>query len=185
MAASTKLHGPAADARLDTLGSSPPARSPRHASTEAVAPAPTPGADKSARCLLVRDGRVLLVTHSNCSLPNRGKWALPGGRLEHGESPRRTLRRELHEELDLQIEELREIGRYVSRARWHRVYWAECAVGPASWDPAEIDEVRWFAPEDLVGLEAEDRLHYGFEAEVVADWRRMKVAEEASPSSKF
>ena len=136
--------------------------------------------DKTARCLLVRDGRVLLVTHSNCSLPNRGKWALPGGRLEVGESPRRTLRRELREELELEIETLHEIGRYVSRERWHRVYWAECGAGPDRWDPAEIEDVRWFAPEDVARLDADGCLHYGFEAEVVADWRRVPAVDRSS-----
>lgn len=36
--------------------------------------------------------------------PYRGKWDLPGGRIEFGESPRETLERELMEETGLKVE---------------------------------------------------------------------------------
>ena len=153
----------------------------RSGEAQQSSPVPEDDHDKSSRCLLVRAGRVLLVTHSNCSAPNRGKWALPGGRLEDGESPRRTLRRELLEELDLEIEVLHEVGRYISRQRWHRVYWADCAQGPERWDPSEIDEARWFDPPDVVALESAGQLHYGFEAAVVNDWIE-SVRHRKSPS---
>lgn len=139
------------------------------------------GPDKTARCLLVRDGKVLLVTHSNCSPPNRGKWALPGGRLERGESPRLTLRRELREELHLEIEALHEVGRYGARERWHRVYWATCEAGPDRWDPHEIDEVRWFHPCDVLALRENSMLHLGFEADAVADWQVMVETSQRVP----
>ena len=38
------------------------------------------------------------------------KWALPGGRIEMGESPEETVLRELEEEVGLKLDEDRVIG---------------------------------------------------------------------------
>jgi 8-oxo-dGTP diphosphatase len=59
-------------------------------------------------CLLValvlveRDGKFLLTRES--AAPFRGKWSLPGGRLNPGESIRRTAERELREETGILAE---------------------------------------------------------------------------------
>jgi len=52
---------------------------------------------------LVRDGRVLLVHRSPSKRAYPGVWDLPGGLTEVGESELGALRRELHEELGVQI----------------------------------------------------------------------------------
>ncbi len=46
--------------------------------------------------VLVRDGRVLLVRRA--SPPNQGMWAIPGGRVELGETLQQAAERELREE---------------------------------------------------------------------------------------
>lgn len=57
------------------------------------------------RCVgaVVRDcaGRLLLVQRAN--EPGRGRWSLPGGRVEPGESDPRALARELLEETGLTV----------------------------------------------------------------------------------
>ncbi|HEU5469634.1 MAG TPA: NUDIX domain-containing protein [Actinophytocola sp.] len=57
------------------------------------------------RCVgaIVRDsaGRLLLVQRDND--PGRGKWSLPGGRVETGESDSTALARELLEETGLSV----------------------------------------------------------------------------------
>ena len=49
-------------------------------------------------------GPAVLLTRRTASLRSHaGQWALPGGRLDEGETPVDTARRELHEELDLHL----------------------------------------------------------------------------------
>jgi len=61
------------------------------------------GADVQAAVLgaVVRDGRVLLVRRRH--EPDKGKWGLPGGRIELGELMGAAVERELHEETGLSV----------------------------------------------------------------------------------
>jgi ADP-ribose pyrophosphatase YjhB (NUDIX family) len=49
--------------------------------------------DAAGRLLLVRRGRE----------PHRGRWSLPGGRVEAGESPEQAVEREVREETGLSV----------------------------------------------------------------------------------
>ena len=49
------------------------------------------------------DGRILLARASS-SLTLRGRWFLPGGGVDHGESPEESLVREIEEESGLTVE---------------------------------------------------------------------------------
>ena len=55
---------------------------------------------------IVRDGRVLLGRRLKRD-PNRGKWATFGGIANEGETPREALRRELREELGIEVSDPR------------------------------------------------------------------------------
>lgn len=46
-----------------------------------------------------QQGRLLLVLRAN--EPGQGKWSLPGGRVEQGETDHAAVRREVHEETGL------------------------------------------------------------------------------------
>jgi 8-oxo-dGTP diphosphatase len=59
---------------------------------------------EAARAVILDpDGRILLVRFE---FPDRSVWACPGGGLEPGESHEAALRRELREEVGLELEEL-------------------------------------------------------------------------------
>jgi len=52
--------------------------------------------------VIVEDGRILLVKRA--AEPSKGKWSVPGGSVEWGESLVDALKREVHEETGLEIE---------------------------------------------------------------------------------
>lgn len=57
-----------------------------------------------AAAFLIKEGRGLLCRRADGSF--RGRWELPGGKIEPGESPLEACRRELYEELNLRPEQL-------------------------------------------------------------------------------
>jgi ADP-ribose pyrophosphatase YjhB (NUDIX family) len=57
--------------------------------------------DAHGRLLLIRRGRD----------PHRGRWSLPGGRIEAGESPEQAVERELREETGLAVRAGAPVGR--------------------------------------------------------------------------
>lgn len=71
----------------------------------------TDGPEGSAVLLVARDGRVLLQQRDDHHPPaGYGRWAIPGGRREGGESPRETALREFEEETGIRLERLRSFG---------------------------------------------------------------------------
>ncbi|MPZ67560.1 MAG: NUDIX domain-containing protein [Pseudonocardiaceae bacterium] len=68
--------------------------------------------DRSIRCVgaVVHDaaGRLLLVRRAN--EPGRGRWSLPGGRVERGESDEQAVARELAEETGITVSVGRHVG---------------------------------------------------------------------------
>jgi 8-oxo-dGTP diphosphatase len=53
---------------------------------------------------VIRKNGKILITRRPDGKPQGGLWEFPGGKLHDGESPQEALRRELVEELDLEIE---------------------------------------------------------------------------------
>ncbi|MEX0913931.1 MAG: NUDIX domain-containing protein [Demequina sp.] len=114
--------------------------------------------------------RWLLSARRSAPTALAGKWELPGGKTEPGERPRESLRRELREELGVEVEMGDEIpgpdtaehdvhGVEVGRC-WElrpategserlvmRVWWAELADPEVEPRPlADHSEVRWLEP---------------------------------------
>lgn len=75
-----------------------------------------PKAIEVVAALIVRDGRVLVCQRSAASkFPL--KWEFPGGKVEPGEDPSEALRRELREELAIEVTESKELTRHVHHYR--------------------------------------------------------------------
>jgi len=98
------------------------------------------------KALLSHDGRILLVQHTYG--PRR--WELPGGGLHRGETPLDGIRREIREELSLELGDARLVaqGRQVNRSI--SVFAAELTTPAAiSPDEREIARVQWYPADAL------------------------------------
>lgn len=99
-------------------------------------------------CLFNEAGHILVVRKRGTRL-----FMLPGGKIEAEETPLQALRRELHEELGLRIEEsqLQALGHFQSRAANEPDHWVEADVfvGLVEGEvqvQAEIEALDWLAP---------------------------------------
>ncbi|MQY14994.1 Bifunctional NMN adenylyltransferase/Nudix hydrolase [Streptomyces sp. RB5] len=104
------------------------------------------------------DGRLLLIERGWD--PFEGRWALPGGHVDPGETSRAAAARELEEETGVRVvpEELRQIGVWDQPGRDPRgryVTVAYLAVVPADTAAVAGDDARtarWWSPEGLPPL---------------------------------
>ena len=100
---------------------------------------------------LVREERVLLVHRSSSKRAHPGRWDLPGGCVEDGESEIAALERELREELDVQIATgstshlcrvaVQPAGEPVLLSVWLVREWEGLPTNAA---PDEHDDIGWF-----------------------------------------
>ncbi len=70
-----------------------------------------PGPVRVSCALIIEEGGVL-VTQRSRQMPHPMKWEFPGGKLKEGEKPEACIRREIREELSIEVsveEELRTV----------------------------------------------------------------------------
>jgi ADP-ribose pyrophosphatase YjhB (NUDIX family) len=93
------------------------------------------------------DGRVLLLKHR--FRPGSG-WGLPGGFIERGEQPEEGLRRELREEIGLEVAELKlfTVRAHKTSKQVEIVFMGQAMNAMGSFDKlsVEIKEAGWFVP---------------------------------------
>ena len=104
--------------------------------------------------VVVRDGLVLCAQRGpDGSLA--GKWEFPGGKVEHGESGRLALEREIDEELQCVVE----VGDDIATTRYDdgrvvvvlTTFW--CRIVSGTPQLTEHTALRWVGPGDLRGLD--------------------------------
>ncbi len=101
---------------------------------------------------LIRDaaGRYL-ITQRRRGSHLEGLWEFPGGKLEAGETPAATLRRELQEELSA----LFAVGDLVETVRWEYpdrtviLHFFACRLESGTILPTENQAMAWVRPEQL------------------------------------
>jgi 8-oxo-dGTP diphosphatase len=64
--------------------------------------------------VILENGRVLVAQRAP-SEKMAGKWEFPGGKIEPGETPQQCLKREIREELDMEIDVLEFFGESIYR----------------------------------------------------------------------
>ena len=118
-------------------------------------PAPVP----AVGALVVHDGAVLMVRRGRA--PSRGVWAVPGGRVELGETLAEAIEREVHEETGVEVRAGEPVWSFDSvirdddgRVAWHYVI-VDLLADYVRGEPQARDdalEARWVRAVDLPGL---------------------------------
>lgn len=123
----------------------------------------------TASAIIVQDGKVLL--YKRAKDPFKGKWDLPGGYLEEKESPEEALRREMKEELGVEIEIKNFIGvigpcyyPFGGQEQWNTdIYYEVTTIDPPAsaspqamragepraMDGSDVEAIDWFNPDRL------------------------------------
>ena len=101
---------------------------------------------------IVRDGRVLAARRT-FPAEAAGRWELPGGKVEPGETPADALVREVAEELGCAIELTRWLPGEVAIGERHVLTVAVARLLDGEPDPREHDEVRWLAADELAQVD--------------------------------
>lgn len=120
---------------------------------------------------VVRAGR-LLVAQRTRPAELAGRWELPGGRVEPGESEPDAVRRELREELGTSVLVGDRVGTDLPIASGMlRVYRAELGADAPEPRPLEHAALRWIGPDELAATDwvAADRAVLPELAELLAD----------------
>jgi 8-oxo-dGTP diphosphatase len=92
-------------------------------------------------------GRVLLLKHR--FRPGTG-WGMPGGFIEAGEQPEEALRRELREEVGLEVEKVKLFAaRTFQRPQQVEIVFTARALGGPDQLNFEIQKTAWFSANDL------------------------------------
>lgn len=97
------------------------------------------------------DNKVLLIKRN--TIPFKGYWALPGGRIDPGEVVEQTIVREVKEETGLDVVITRVIGEYVEKGAKDGIeyeYYPTCFVvkpvsGEIKKQDSEIQEIQLFS----------------------------------------
>ena len=127
----------------------------------------------AAGVLLERGGRLLLVRRG--AEPSKGKWDVPGGYLEEGETPEEGARRELGEELGVEASSLTlaftEHNPLADHVVLDILFEAVLADGT---DPRPADDVaacQWFRPDQL----PRDDLAFAATPRILDRWRHRRA----------
>lgn len=99
---------------------------------------------RGARCLIESNGSFLFIRQTYGDM----LWTLPGGLIKSSETPESAIRREVSEEVGLELSGLRSLGIFTDTAEYARdtvhCFWGEAAGVETRIDPNEIYEARWF-----------------------------------------
>ncbi len=106
--------------------------------------------DVVAGVVIVKDGKILLVQESWEKV--RGKWNLPAGKVDMGETIEQAAVREAKEEtgLDVQLKKhVFTLHQSIEDSVLHS-YLAEIKSGEIKFDPEEILDVKWFEIDEVI-----------------------------------
>lgn len=106
------------------------------------------------------NGHLLLMKRSDDCTTFPGYWGLVGGYVDPGETPEEGAIREAKEEIGVEIEVIKFVGRYYNTPHPHYKnviglpHYSKIVSGtPHPAQPEECSDVRWFFPEEIRAME--------------------------------
>lgn len=110
---------------------------------------------KVSCAIIVESGRVLCVQRS-LKMSHPLKWEFPGGKIEEEESPKETLKREIFEELNIEIEildNLSELEYSYGEALSVRLFPFICKIKSGNICVSEHKDFVWLEPEEMKNID--------------------------------
>jgi 8-oxo-dGTP diphosphatase len=102
--------------------------------------------------IINKDGKILLMKRGEKSQNEKGKWSVPGGALEFGETPQQCIVREVKEETNLivkPIKQLEPFNHFISLEKQHWIalgFICKVIKGQLkNLEPNQTDDIRWFS----------------------------------------
>lgn len=110
---------------------------------------------KTSTAIIPFQDKILLIKRN--TVPFKNYWALPGGRMDPGETVEQTIVREVKEETGLEIEIVKKIGEYKEAGVKDNIeyeYYPTCFLvkvlgGELKKQESEIQEITLFSLSDL------------------------------------
>ena len=102
-------------------------------------------------CLIIEEGGKFLFTRQSLQAPRgRGNWGFPGGHVESGESIKEAVKREALEELGIEVELEKPLGRFTYESRQKLIFLCQCKIVSGEITPgSDVDRAEWVAREDF------------------------------------
>jgi 8-oxo-dGTP diphosphatase len=109
-----------------------------------------------AVAVIEKAGRTLLIKQGS-DKPLTGMWRHPGGKIQENETPIECLKREIREELGLEIEVIDKEPEFVMESEYDSgmfgFFRARVKSGKLSIEEREIDQAAWFRREEIMELD--------------------------------
>ena len=133
---------------------------------------------------LVRDGLVLMVHRHPCRQWYPDCWDLVGGHVEDRELPREAVIRECFEELGVHVHDPVPITMTATdlTLEVHAFLVTQWDGEPVNSAPDEHDDLRWFSPSELAGLNWQTRPPFRASS---GPWRSQPIGRHEPGSAKL
>jgi 8-oxo-dGTP diphosphatase len=124
----------------------------------------------AAGIILINSARqILLILRDDIpSIPFPNHWDLPGGHVQEGESPEACVRREMLEEMDLELGEIRLFKEYDREDLHESIYWKKVDLIPSNIRLHEGQKAEYFTLEKISTMKL--AFHYN---EVIEEFYRL------------
>lgn len=106
--------------------------------------------------VISHEGKILCMQRGKTKFDYTSyKWEFPGGKIELSETPEDALRREIHEEMDMEIE----VGRHIITVEHAYPDFSItmqcflCTTGSKEFTMREHHAFKWLLPDELLGLD--------------------------------